>query len=99
MDKGGFGGFGGFGGAGGFEDIGDILKVCSAEFWLWRGASRRNPNAPQRGNDLQQAITISFEEANFGITKEISVNREEEARKCGGSGARSRKMMWKHVTL
>ena len=90
--QGGFGGFGGFGGAGGFEDIGDIFESMFGGGFggFGGGASRRNPNAPQRGNDLQQSITISFEEAAFGTTKEISVNREEECTKCGGSGARSK---------
>ena len=65
---GGFGGFGGFGGAGGFEDIGDIFESMFGGGFggFGGGAGRRNPNAPQRGNDLQQSITISFEEAAFG---------------------------------
>lgn len=54
------------------------------------GGSRRNPNAPQRGNDLKQTVTITFEEAAFGVSKELTVNREEECTKCGGSGARSK---------
>ncbi len=92
--QGGFGGFGGFGGAqggfgGGFEDI--FESMFGGGFGGFSGGSnRRNPNAPQRGNDLKQTITITFEEAAFGVTKEITVNREEECTKCGGSGARSK---------
>lgn len=91
--QGGFGGFGGFGGqggfGGGFEDI--FESMFGGGFGgFGGGSSRRNPNAPQRGNDLKQNITITFEEAAFGVTKEITVSREEECTKCGGTGARSK---------
>lgn len=53
-----------FGGAGGFEDIlGSLFGF---------GGSRR----PRRGADLQTSITLTFEEAIFGTTKEISANGE-----------------------
>ena len=84
------GGFGGFGG--GFEDLGDIFESMFGGGFggSFGGGSRRNPNAPQRGNDLKQTVTITFEEAAFGVSKELTVNREEECTKCGGSGARSK---------
>ncbi|MBR5939240.1 DnaJ domain-containing protein [Candidatus Saccharibacteria bacterium] len=65
-----FGGFNGqsfnfdFGGAGGFEDIlGSLFGF---------GGPRR----PRRGADYQTSVTLTFEEAIFGTTKEISVNGE-----------------------
>lgn len=90
----GFGGQGGFN-AGGFEDLGDIFEsMFGGAFggggFGGFGGGRANPNAPQRGNDLKKSITITFEEAAFGATKEITVNREEECTKCAGSGARSK---------
>ncbi|WP_256083353.1 DnaJ domain-containing protein, partial [Staphylococcus aureus] len=57
-----FGGFSGFGG-GGFEDI------FSSFFG---GGRQRDPYAPQKGDDLQYTMTLTFEEAVFGTTKEIS---------------------------
>ena len=83
---GGAGGFGGFGGAdfGGFEDI------LSGMFGGGFGGGGRSSNRARQGNDLQKIVTITFEEAAFGTTKDITVNREEECTKCAGSGARSK---------
>ncbi|MBR0430835.1 DnaJ domain-containing protein [Candidatus Saccharibacteria bacterium] len=53
-------------GGGGLDDIlGNIFG--------FGGGARR----PRRGADYQTAVTISFEEAIFGVTKEISANGEE----------------------
>ena len=53
-----------FGGAGGFEDIlGSLFGF---------GGPRR----PRRGADYQTSVTLTFEEAIFGTTKEISANGE-----------------------
>jgi len=53
-----------FGGAGGFEDIlGSLFGF---------GGARR----PRKGADYQTSVTLDFEEAIFGTTKEISVNGE-----------------------
>lgn len=80
--NGGAGGFGGFDGAGfgGFEDI-------FSSFFGGGGASR-NPNAPRQGDDLQYRVQLKFEEAIFGIEKEVSYNREAECHTCHGSGAK-----------
>lgn len=75
---GGFGGFD-FSGFGGFGDIfGDI-------FGGGGGGSRRN--SPTRGDDVGATVTITFEEAAFGVKKEISYNRIQRCDDCGGSGA------------
>jgi molecular chaperone DnaJ len=76
----GFGG-GGFSGAdfGGFGDIFDMF---------FGGGSRRDPNAPQRGSDLQYTMTIEFKEAVFGVEKDITIPRTETCDTCRGSGAR-----------
>ena len=53
-----------FGGAGGFEDIlGSLFGF---------GGPRR----PRRGADYQTSVTLTFEEAIFGTTKEVSANGE-----------------------
>ncbi|CAG5093334.1 Chaperone protein DnaJ [Thermobacillus xylanilyticus] len=74
-------GGGGFSGAdfGGFGDIFDMF---------FGGGSRRDPNAPQRGSDLQYTMTIEFKEAVFGVEKDITIPRTETCDTCRGSGAR-----------
>lgn len=79
---GGFSGFdfGGFGG--GFEDI------LSSVF----GGSRRSSSgsSSMRGRDLKIGITLTFEEAVFGVEKEVIINRYETCPKCSGLGAESK---------
>ena len=50
-------------------------------------SNRRNRNAPRRGADLRYDMTIEFEEAVFGIEKEIEFSRHEVCESCTGSGA------------
>lgn len=77
---GGFGGFGGFGGSG-MEDIFDM-------FFGGQGRGGRSNNAgPQRGADLRYDMEITFEEAAFGVEKEISLKRAERCEHCHGEGA------------
>lgn len=76
-----FGGFGGFGGAQGF-DMEDLFGT----FFGGAGRSRSN-NGPRKGADLRTDIEISFEEAAFGIEKEISINKDDTCPHCGGNGA------------
>lgn len=75
-------GFGGFGDAGG--GFGDIFDM----FFGGGGGGRRDPNAPQRGNDLQYTMTIEFKEAVFGKETEITIPRTETCDTCTGSGAK-----------
>lgn len=81
-----FDGSGGFGGGGfdGFDmgGFGDIFDT----FFGGGGSSRRR-NGPVRGNDIEYTITLTFEEAVFGVEKEISVTRSENCEHCHGSGA------------
>lgn len=80
--QGGFGGFGGFGGdAGGFGDIFDMM------FGGAGGGRRRRPNGPERGDDLRYDLELTFEEAAFGVNKNIQVTRLETCDTCHGSGA------------
>lgn len=75
----GFGGGGFSGDMGGFGDIFDMF---------FGGGGRRDPNAPQRGNDLQYTMTIEFKEAVFGKETDITIPRTETCDNCHGSGAR-----------
>lgn len=74
---GGFGDFGDF--AGGFGDIFDMFFGGSG------GGSRRN--GPQRGSDLRYDMNLTFEEAVFGVSKEIEMPKNETCPTCHGSGA------------
>lgn len=77
---GGFGGFGGFGGSG-MEDIFDMF------FGGQSRGGRSNNAGPQRGADLRYDMEITFEEAAFGVEKEISLKRAERCEHCHGEGA------------
>lgn len=87
MDPNGFGGFGG-GGFGDFDfgGIGDIFESFFGGTGFGRSRSR---SGPQKGADLKYAIEVDFDEAAFGVEKEISINRMEVCATCGGSGTKS----------
>ncbi len=85
-----FGAGGGFGGFGGGFDVGDIFSsFFGGGFGGFGGfgGQSRNPNAPQRGSDIQSNITISFDEAAKGCKKAVDVQRIEVCSECSGSGA------------
>lgn len=50
------------------------------------GRSRRR-NSPRRGADLSYTVQLAFEEAVFGVDKEIEITRDETCTTCRGSGA------------
>ena len=77
---------GGFGGMNMDFDLGDIF---SSFFGGGFGGSsqRSNPNAPQRGSDIQAGVTISFEEAAKGCKRTIEIPRIEVCDECSGTGA------------
>ncbi|MCY4367275.1 MAG: molecular chaperone DnaJ [Chloroflexi bacterium] len=69
--------FDGFDVFGGFGDIFDSF---------FGDAGGRRSRAPQRGSDLQQRVTLDFEDAAFGIEREIDVSRVEICHQCSGAG-------------
>ena len=91
---GGPGGFGpgGFGPGGaqfnvGTEGLGDLLGG------LFGGRGRRGPGAggrgagPQRGDDLEATLTLSFVDAAHGITTSLQLVSDAVCSVCSGSGA------------
>ncbi|MBQ7546678.1 MAG: molecular chaperone DnaJ [Clostridia bacterium] len=81
----GAGGAGGAGGFGGMDfDLGDLF---GSFFGGGFGSRPRNPNAPRRGEDLQERVTISFEEAAKGCKRTVETTRVESCAECGGTGA------------
>lgn len=87
--QGGYGGGygGGFGGFDGDIDLGDIFSSFFGGGGGFGGFGGRNPNAPQRGNDVQSVISITFEEAAKGCKKTVEVSKIEDCSQCGGTGA------------
>ncbi|MBQ9941577.1 MAG: molecular chaperone DnaJ [Christensenellaceae bacterium] len=75
------GGYGDFGGFGGF---GDIFE----SFFGGGGRSARRQNGPMRGADVDVQVYLTFEEAAFGVKKEVTITRQENCETCGGSGAK-----------
>lgn len=87
VDPNGFGGgFGGFSDFGDFGGIGDIFESFFGGSGFGRSSGRRN--GPQKGADLKYTMEITFEEAAFGVEKELPVNRMEVCGTCKGSGSK-----------
>jgi molecular chaperone DnaJ len=87
VDPNGFGGFSG----GGFNDfdlggIGDIFESFFGGSGF--GRSGKSKTGPQKGADLKYAVEIAFEEAAFGIEREILINRAVNCTACGGTGSK-----------
>jgi len=73
-----------------FNDIfGDLFGSSgfgSSIFDMFFGGEGRRGS--RRGNDLRYDLEISFEDAVFGVEKEIEVTKQEKCKKCSGSGAK-----------
>lgn len=82
---GGFSGFGGFDSTGfeGFSGFSDIFEN------IFGGGMRSHPaTGPQRGSNIRVRMKLTFEEAAFGVSKEIKITRKEECTACNGTGAK-----------
>ena len=76
-----FSGFGGGSGQGGIEfDFGDVFSD------IFGGGSARQERR-NRGVDLEMPLTISFEEAAFGVEKQITLEKKDKCPRCAGQGA------------
>ena len=78
---------GGFGGQGFDFDLGDIFGSFFGG-GFGGGARHSNPNAPQRGENVQTKVTVSFEEAAKGCKRTIDINRVETCPDCHGTAAK-----------
>lgn len=61
--------------------VGDLFDM------FFGGGTRRRRTGPQRGADREMELEIDFEDAAFGVEKDIQIPRVEECDVCGGSGA------------
>lgn len=77
-----FEGFGGFGGQNVHFDFGDGgLGDIFGQFF--GGGSRQRE--PRRGRDVETSLTLTFEQAVFGVEQEIELDMEDECPHCHGS--------------
>ena len=78
-------------GSGGFHDytvdFNDIFEDLFSNFGFSTGRRGSSRKSPRRGRDLQMAIALKFEEAVFGIEKDIEFERDETCSRCSGNGA------------
>ena len=82
-----YGGGGGFGFDMGDIDLGDIFgSFFGGGFGGFGGGGSSRRSGPQKGESLRANLAISFEEAAFGCTKELDLNRTEVCDVCHGSG-------------
>ena len=72
-----------FGGAG-FGGINDIFDMF---FGAGAGTAGRTGTRVRRGSDLRLDLRLSFEEAVFGVDRELTIPRAEPCEQCHGSGA------------
>jgi len=72
-------------GAGFQGDLGDIFGDLFGEMFNVGGG--RKASRVQRGRDLRYDLSLEFEEAVFGVEKEISIRRQEACDDCRGTGA------------
>lgn len=73
--------------AGGFGNLNDIFESFFGGFGGFGFGGMHDPNAPQRGDDLRYDIKIKFEDAVFGLEKEIKFQHLEVCPDCNGTGA------------
>lgn len=84
---------GGFQGAD-FSDFGDLGDIFGQFFGGgfsgggFSSSSGARYNGPKRGADLRYYVDLTFEEAAFGVEKEIVYNREVTCETCHGDGAK-----------
>lgn len=79
--SGGFGDF--FGGNGGFSDI------FSDIFSAFGGGARTGGRTLQKGEDIEISMNLTFEEACFGVEKNITIGKIEKCSQCNGTGAKN----------
>lgn len=82
---------GGAGGFGGFDfnsaDFGDIFGDIFGDFFGGGRRGRAN-SGPMKGANIRTSVRITFEEAVFGVEKEVELTLKDECTTCHGSGAK-----------
>jgi len=80
----------GGGGGGGTQqvDLGDLLGGLFGGFF-GQDAGQRTRSGPQPGRDVQIVLDIDLAEASRGVTKKVTVQREDHCVPCAGTGAKA----------
>jgi molecular chaperone DnaJ len=86
-------GAGGAGGFGGFDfsgaDFSDIFGDIFGDLFGGGGrSSYSRSNGPMKGSNLRTSVRISFEEAVFGVDKELELTLKDTCTTCNGNGAK-----------
>ena len=76
---------GGAGFNGGFGGFGDIFSDLFGD--IFNQGYGNNSKRPIKGDDIQQVVNLTFQEAAFGTSKEVQIRREVECHVCHGSKA------------
>ncbi len=71
----------------GFPDIQDIFGDIFGFGDMFGGGRGGRRSRAQRGADMREDVKLEFEEAIFGVTKQVQIRRLEECDQCHGSGA------------
>ena len=83
---------GGAGGFGGFDfnsaDFGDIFGDIFGDFFGGGRRGGRGSSGPMKGANIRTSVRITFEEAVFGVEKELELTLKDECASCHGSGAK-----------
>lgn len=77
----------GLGDMGGSPDYSVHFEDIFEELFGFGGGRNARRNTPRRGRDLQISVQLKFDEAIFGVEKEISFERDETCSTCRGNGA------------
>ena len=81
-------GGGGFGG--GFSDFGDLGDIFGSFFGGgFGGGQQRRRNGPRKGSDISETVLLSFEEAAFGVKKNLKIYKIDPCDECGGKGCKN----------
>lgn len=74
----------------GFSDVSDIFSSFGSifeDFFGFSGSAGGRGQRPRKGADLRYDLVLEFEEAAFGVEKDIEFNREVICKPCDGSRA------------
>ena len=77
----------GGGGTSGYQQV-DLSDLFSEMFGIGDlfGGRGRGRTRAQRGGDIREDLTIAFEDAAFGVEKEVTIRRRELCETCKGTG-------------
>ncbi len=89
--KAGLEGHGQGGGFGGFDDLGSVFEEMFSGFGF--GGSRKKQKKSYNYNlDISMELTIEFNEAVFGVNKEIRYKYKTACKSCSGTGSKDGKL-------